>query len=335
MLKTKFFKSFCAFAGVFLIFLITISCERTDYELLDPASAGVWTVFDTSNGLPGNTVADITLDSKDNLWLTFPGQGAAKFSGGTWTYYRTATSPLLLSNNVSCVAEASDGSIIFGTVTGLSILSGTSNWKTYTDPVNTMIVTAVKVASSGTIWVGTEGQGFYVNSGSGFLKTSVAEFDKITVNVIEEDQSGNIWLGTNSGLIKWNGTSFSFLGLSDGLPALKVSSLLRDSKRRLWIGTKGGKTVSWIDTKGIHQLSLLNGRDSCFVNDVFEDRSGNVWFATTADGLIKYNGIVPFTYRTNNGFPENTINSIAEDKYGNVWFGLATKGAVRYTLPIN
>jgi ligand-binding sensor domain-containing protein len=335
MLIIKILKNFGTFTGFFLLFMVTNSCERTDYELLDPRTAGEWTVFDTNSGLPGNTVADISLDSKNNLWFTFPGQGIAKYSDEKWTYYRTATSPLLLSNIVSCVAEARDGSIIFGTATGVSILSGTSDWKTFTDPVNTMVVTAVKVATNGTIWVGTRGEGFYVNSGSGFLKTSVSSFDKITVNVIEEDQSGNIWLGTNNGLIKWDGTSFSSLGLSDGLPALKVTSILRDTRRRLWIGTRGGKTVSWIDAKGIHQLSLLNGRDSCFVNDVFEDRSGNVWFATTADGLIKYNGIIPYTYRTNNGFPENTINSIAEDKNGNLWFGLATKGAVRYTLPIN
>jgi ligand-binding sensor domain-containing protein len=174
-----------------------------------------------------------------------------------------------------------------------------------------------------------------VNSGTGFVKNPVTAYKNITVNVIEEDQSRNIWLGTDNGLIKWDGKSFSYLGLTDGLPNLKVSSLLRDSKKRLWIGTRGGKTASWIDTKGIHQLSLLNGRDSSLINDIFEDRSGNVWFATESAGLIKYNGVVPYTYRTTNGFPENTINSIGEDKYGNLWFGLATKGVARYTLPIN
>jgi ligand-binding sensor domain-containing protein len=332
MRKAKIFQNFGTFAGILLFLFLTISCERTNYELFDPASAGVWTLFDTSDGLPGNNVSDIKRDSKGNLWMTFPGQGIAKYSDGNWTYYRTSTSPLLLSNIVSCVAEASDGSIIFGTQSGVSILTGTN---TFDSPLTTIVVTAVKVTSNGTVWIGTAGQGFYINSGSGFLQTTVAAYKNIKVNIIEEGPSGNIWLGTDSGLLKWNGTSFSSLSVADGLPKNRVSSLLSDSKKRLWIGTRGGKTVSWIDNNGIHQLSLLNGRDSCRVNDIFEDRSGNIWFATIADGLVRYDGIIPRTFSRSNGFPQDTINSIGEDKDGNLWFGLATKGVVRYTLPIN
>lgn len=332
MRKTGFLQNFRTFAGILLPFVILISCERTDYELLDPETAGVWTLFDTSNGLPGNTVEDIRTDSKGNLWMTFPGQGIAKYSDGTWTKYLSTTSPLL-SNAVSCVAEASDGSLIFGTSTGLSILTETNTWQSYVDPVSTMSVTAIKVASNGTVWVGTAGQGFYVKKGSGYVKTFSETYKNI--NVIEEDASGNIWIGTDNGLIKWNGTSYTYMSLQNGLPDNKISSLRRDSKRRLWIGTRRGRTVSWIDSKGLHQLSLLNGRDSCSVNDIIEDRRGNIWFATAYDGIIKYDGIIPISYRMSNDLPENAIRSIGEDKYGNLWFGLKSKGVVRYTLPVN
>jgi ligand-binding sensor domain-containing protein len=335
MQKSKIFQNIGVFAGIFALLILFISCERNDYELLDPASAGVWTLYNTTDGLPGNNVSDIKLDSDENLWMTFPGQGVAKYSEGTWTYFKTATSPLL-SNIVTCVAETSDGRIIFGTSTGISILSGTSNtWTSYLDPMVTMAVTAVKVASNGTVWVGTAGQGFYVNSGSGFAKTTVEAFKTISVRAIEEDATGNIWIGTDNGLIKWNGSTYSFLNVANGLPDKRISTILKDSKSKLWIGTKGGKSVSWIDTKGIHQLSLLTGRDSCSINDIYEDRSGNIWFATDSVGVIRYNGIIPRIFNVASKFPENTVNTIGEDKYGNIWFGLTTKGVVRYTLPIN
>ena len=66
---------FAAFTMVFL--MLFTACERNNYELLDPASAGQWTYFTTVEGLPGNRVTDIQLDSKNNLWFTFPGQGTA------------------------------------------------------------------------------------------------------------------------------------------------------------------------------------------------------------------------------------------------------------------
>jgi ligand-binding sensor domain-containing protein len=334
MQKSKIWRSFDTVAAILLCLSISISCERTTYDLLDPADAGVWTLFDTSDGLPGNTVTDISLDSKGNLWLTFPGQGIARYSDGTWTYFRTSNS-LLLNNTVSCVTEKADGSIIFGTVEGVSVLSGSNTWESYIDPVTTMVVRSIKVASNGNIWVGTAGHGFYVNTGSGFEKTTVASYLNLSVNAIEEDSKKNIWLGTDNGLLKWDGNSFHYFGITDGLPNLKVSSLFSDSKKRIWVGTHGGKTVSWFDDNGVHQLSLLISKDSCIINDIFEDRSGNVWFATGGDGLIRYDGIIPRILNIKNQFPEDTINSLGEDKYGNLWVGLATKGVLKYTLPIN
>jgi ligand-binding sensor domain-containing protein len=291
------------------------------------------TLFNTSTGLPGNTVTDIQLDKTGILWFTFPGQGCAKYTNGTWTNYVIANSPLL-SNNVSCLTEANDGSIIFGTPAGLSILSASGTWDSYVDPVNTLIVTAVKVTSKGSIWVGTLNQGVYVNAGSGYVK-ALTSLDKTIINVIEEDDSGNIWIGTENGLVRWNGSAYIHFLPKDGLPDNRISSVRQDSRKRLWIGTRGGKKVAWLDSKGFHDLSLLNGKDTCIVNDIFEDRRGYIWFATTNDGLICYNGIIPRAYKVNNGLPENTVRSIGEDKDGNLWFGLDSKGVVRYTLPID
>jgi ligand-binding sensor domain-containing protein len=333
MQKTKILKNFGSVALIISLLLTAVSCEKTKYDLLDPEDAGVWTLFNTSDGLPGNTVSDIQLDKRNNLWFTFPGQGCAKYSDGVWTNYRITNSPLL-SNNVSCLAESAEGSIIFGTSTGLSILSSSDTWDSYIDPVNTIIVTAVKVASDGSVWIGTSNQGVFVNRGSGYVKT-MADLEKTIINVIEEDHSGNLWIGTENGLVRWNGSSAVWFLPVDGLPNNRISAIRHDSKMRLWIGTRAGKNVAWIDDKGIHDLSLLTGRDTCMVNDIFEDRRGNIWFATTNDGLICYDGIMPRAYKINNGLPENTIRCIGEDESGNLWFGLESKGVARYTLPLD
>lgn len=326
------------FTTILLAFLILFSgCQRNEYNLLDPASAGVWTVYNTSNGLPSNQVRDIKLDSRKNLWFTFPGYGTARLdSNNNWTYFRAGSTPIL-SDAVNVVAETSDGKMIFGTANGLSILTAgttTNTWTSYIDPSSTMNVNAIKVASNGWIWVATADQGFYVNQGSGFTKTYSTLYK--TVNAIEEGPLGNIYIGTSNGIIKWDGSSYSYITTANGLPHNKIRAIRLDRKERLWIGTDGGKTATWIDRKGMHQLDLMAGADSIFIKDICEDKGGDIWFATYNNGVIRYDGVIPHSYKAAlNGFPDDKVNSIAQDKDGNIWFALDSKGVVKYTLPVN
>ena len=325
--KNNYRSIFLAVAAV----LIVTSCERNDYELLDPESAGKWTLYTKADGLPSNYVEDIKLDSRQNLWFTFPGYGAGRYDYNSWTFFRTSTSDLL-NDGVICLEESSSGTIIFGTSDGISFLSDSNIWSSYTDPASEMYVNTIKVASNGWIWVGTRDQGFYVNSGSGFTKTLLAQYK--TVNIIEEGANGYIYLGTDNGIVRWNGVSYSYLGVADGLPNNRVTAMHYDRKGRLWIGTDAGKNISWIDDKGIHQVNLMTGTDSVKVRDIREDRKGDVWFATKDNGLIRYDGVVPHVIKDFNGITETIVNCIGEDRDGNLWFGLNSKGVVKYTLPV-
>jgi ligand-binding sensor domain-containing protein len=331
MLERYLRKHLCFTAFTLVILMLLTACERNNYELADPASAGKWTYYSVADGLPGNRVTDIILDSRGNLWFTFPGQGTAMYDNASWTYYKAGTSPLL-NNIVNCVAESADGRIIFGTSDGLSILSSSNVWSSYIDPAASMYVNTIKVASNGWIWVGTTSQGFYVNNGAGFAKTLTDTYKN--VNTIEEGEAGNIFIGTDNGIVKWDGLKYSYITKANGLPSDKVTAIYHDNLERLWIGTGGGKTVSWIDRGGMHQLNLMTGSDSIFVKDIQEDRKGDVWFATHKTGLIRFDGVVPVPYSTWNGLPDDKVNCIAEDKNGNLWFGFETKGIARYTLSI-
>jgi ligand-binding sensor domain-containing protein len=327
---------FCKKAGTFAVVVIFLmigySCERTDYELLDPESAGKWTLYTTADGLPGNEVSDIQLDRRNNLWCSFPGYGTASYDYSTWTLYRTATTPLL-NDNVNCLAEASDGGIIFGTADGLSVLSENNVWSSFYEPATTLYINTIKVASNGWIWVGTQDQGVYVNDGSGYTKVPIDSYK--TVNTIEEGVQDNIFIGTDSGIIRWDGIAYSHITMADGLPDNKVTAMYFDREERLWVGTDAGKSVSWIDRSGIHDLNLMTGTANISVRDIWEDRKGDIWFATSGNGIIRYDGVIPNSFKEYNGFFENKVNCIGEDKDGNLWFGLFSKGLVKYTLPID
>lgn len=314
------------------IAFIINACEKVDEDLKDPSLADKWTLFNTSTGLSGNQIRGILCDSKDNMWFAVSSNGAAKFSNGTWTYYKTSNSAIL-SNGITCIEEDSDGNILFGTTNGVSILSSTNVWSYYRHPTLTLNVICIKTDNQGKTWFGTTNQGFFIWTDGSVYQTYSEPFR--TVNEIEQDSDGNVWIGTNNGVLKWDGKSFSLMTMTNGLPDNIVTELFSDSKNRLWIGTYFGRTVSWLDSQGIHQVSLFNGDEICEINDICEDAAGNIWFATYDSGLIKYDGVVPFAYKIYNGLPENDILTSAKDNDGNVWFGLYSKGLMRYSLPID
>ena len=57
------------------------------------------------------------------------------------------------------------------------------------------------------------------------------------------------------------------------------------------------------------------------VHSAFQDKSGNLWFATTNDGVYRYDGKSFTNFTTTDGLFSNTVYSILQDKAGNIWFG--------------
>ena len=65
---------------------------------------------------------------------------------------------------------------------------------------------------------------------------------------------------------------------------------------------------------------------SQFVRRIFQDSSGNHWFGTNGDGVIRHNGEFLEYFSIPEGFGGAAVRGIVEDKQGNVWFG--TSGGV-------
>lgn len=81
------------------------------------------------------------------------------------------------------------------------------------------------------------------------------------------------------------------------------------------------------------QLTTNNGLSNNFVSDIFQDRTGFLWFATD-DGLNRFDGYEFKVYRNNpedeNSISDNTIISFSEDAKGNLWIGTKNGFVNRY-----
>jgi ligand-binding sensor domain-containing protein/serine phosphatase RsbU (regulator of sigma subunit) len=79
----------------------------------------------------------------------------------------------------------------------------------------------------------------------------------------------------------------------------------------------------------IQYLDVDQGMNSSYVWDIFEDQSGNLWFATDGGGVTKYDGKSFLHFTEEQGLISNYVRKIIQDKSGNLWFG-TINGISRY-----
>ena len=198
-----------------------------------------------------------------------------------------------------------------------------------------------------------------------------------TVLTIFEDSQGNMWFGTTDGLTRYDGNNFQTFTTDDGLSRNTIGLIFEDRNGMLWFGDgvlstflERGKTqdMSWMITplselakeldeevseeitrntplKGVSRydghtfrvFTTADGLPRDTVQDIFEDKTGTLWFATSS-GVSQYNGET-FNTMTLNGpigmdvLPDwwDQVRAITQDTAGNFWFG-STAGITYYNV---
>ncbi|QEC64920.1 response regulator [Mucilaginibacter ginsenosidivorans] len=131
---------------------------------------------------------------------------------------------------------------------------------------------------------------------------------------------------------------FSHLGTANGLSELNPNSILQDSRGFIWIGTADGLNrydgykfrVFRNDVKDT--TSIANN----YVQDIAEDRQGNLWIATVGGGLNKYdrkaNRFHRFLHdpKSLNSISSNFTSKVIIDDYGKIWVSTQHDGVDVY-----
>ena len=83
---------------------------------------------------------------------------------------------------------------------------------------------------------------------------------------------------------------------------------------------KENETISAGQPKLTHRSTNIGDN----VHGSLQDKKGNLWFATTGDGVYRYDGKSFTNFTIKDGLNSNAIFSILEDKNGNIWFGTSS-----------
>lgn len=208
------------------------------------------------------------------------------------------------------------------------------------------IVTSSLIDKNGNLWFGTSTEGLYkydgkiftnFNEGNGLCSSQIWD--------ILEDDKGLIWLATNTGLCKYDGKSFTQIPLpyidtssdwyDDIYPTVnpnQASSIIQDKNGMFWIGTSGGGAYKY-DGETFESILADKGRkykDSLHHNviqNIIEDASGNIWFASMSQGgITRFEGEFFQDFKVGNGLSDNMVRYLYQDKEGNIWIGTNGNG---------
>ena len=172
------------------------------------------------------------------------------------------------------------------------------------------------------------------------------------VFAIMKDSRGFMWFGTKDGLNKYDGYNFVIYQLnpfdSATLSANYITSLFEDSRGLIWVGTIDRGINVYDRMKDVFYRVNL-GKDGLSLRNIFEiqaideDSEGNVWVATSGDGLfrVKVNPenfeftIKRFIRETgnDNSMGSNQIFSIHCDNDDILWLG-TKNGLTQFDLKI-
>ncbi len=172
--------------------------------------------------------------------------------------------------------------------------------------------------SSGTLWMGTDGQGVVRFSERGTERYTMRQgLVNDFVRAFCEDREGDLWIGTDGGLSRFSAGRFQNFNIESGLVYGSIRLLLADRTGNLWIGTDGG--LSQFRAGGFVTDPLLERLRGQKIWALHEDSAGGLWIGTHGAGLfwLKAGKLAQFTIEQ--GLPSNKIHFIAEDAHAQLW----------------
>lgn len=242
--------------------------------------------------------------------------------------------PIAVSNTI----EPSFASLASDTGTSMPVYGPKIEYMTCHKNWISEYVPCIFKDSRGAIWFATNGDGVAYHKGNTLKYYTPAEgFGDVTVRDIVEDHEGNVWIGTNEGVTRYDGKDFTNFTTKDGLPHPHTWSLLIDKNGVLWVGTEDG--LSMFNGKGFEDFDLpfapvtFTGelyRAQKLVNNLMQDKEGNLWIATNGNGVFIYDGKTITQLTEKDGLGSNFVQSVIQDRNGDYWFGTLYGGVSRY-----
>ncbi len=253
--------------------------------------------------LSNNSVYQILVDSKENLWI-----------GGRGGLNKTRLNKTReFTNFKHYVTDRNDP----------KSLSDNRIWALYED-------------RNQTIWIGTiGGLNRYDHNNNNFVgywhdPDDISSISSNLVQSIFEDSYGTFWIGTRNGLNIMDRNSGKFLRIFAEKkdirkhPDIAIGSIYEDAYGDVWFGGDYLYKLDRRDTSLINFIPNTANKKDVYrtgIRPFGEDGLGNLWFTTNYGGLYELhrNDLSFSSLTTDNGLSSNSMCSLEIDDNGDIW----------------
>jgi ligand-binding sensor domain-containing protein len=279
--------------------------------------------YGIENGLPSDDVRAVAQDQQGLLWIG-TGSGLTRFDGHQFVLWGAGGEPPLAGSRVSTLLAAKDGSLWVSMGTdGLSRIRNASVSNFGAEVFRGGLISTLFEGWDGTVWAGgRSGLARFHGNRWEYLGAQQGLRD-LWILAIQEDHSGALWVASTAGVYRraphsdqfrliskrrlrgltadasgtvWGTGDLTLARLSEAhgvedviaVRGLEGIALMRDSRGRLWLGTReNGLVRVGISARGDAQPKVFQttlGRK--VARSLTEDVDGMIWFATQ-EGLFR------------------------------------------------
>lgn len=268
---------------------------------------GDFTHYKTENGLKTLKLISGIQDKRGDIWLGYRDGGVDRLPIENFEIYDNSVG--LASNVVFGISRDVSGRMWFG-----HLSEGVS---TIFQNKSTIISEKQRLPGSGAAaFLQFDRERFYIGAKDGLAL--VKEGKIVSVSPISGiDRSAiilklfklnedTIWVGTSNGLRIFSVKSNRFFNSDKKFEKMNnawVSAFLKAKDGTYWFATDP-RGVFHLVNDTLENFTVVEGLNSNTVNDISQDKFGNLWFSTD-NGLTKYDGENFISLTTENGLPSN------------------------------
>ncbi len=316
-----------------------VSTNGSGILRLKSVSEGAELIFsgliDQNSGLTANNIRTVFQDIEGNYWIGHFGEGLSMLPSMALAFYSPGKTPE--ANNIIYLNKLNNDYLL-GTPSGYFLFDIESNsTRSFTDlrrSAGNNEITAYCADDNKNLWIGTGGGGLFLKGPSGtvklFYRTGDSSEDYILNVHVDNDL---IWLGTLNGVIILDiktGKLRRRYNTNNGLPHNRIDQICLLSDGTASIATQTDRIYIIDAVKGVTSgNAIMRGPTMNVISSCCQSRDGNIWAATTGNGVFEFRGDSVTSYTRADMLMADYCYSILADSLGRIWIG-HDRGISRY-----